>query len=108
MKSPCEVSNLIIAVLPSCARGRPDRGRRVPWRAAHQGTQARERIGAGRESPRRFVPEGGSREGRIVLRHVRWVAHQEVEALAKERLVPVAVSQFNPAESQRRRVRSEE
>jgi len=36
--------------------------RKVPWRTAHQGTQARERIQAGRESARRFVPEGGTRQ----------------------------------------------
>jgi len=90
------------ALVAPCSSSSQPR-RKVPWRAAHQGTQARERIGAGRESPRRFVPEGEvARAGSSARRKV--VAHQEVEALAKERLVPVAVSQFNPAESQRRRI----
>ena len=60
----------------------PAPGRKLPGCAAHQGTQALERIGAGRESPPRFVPERGSSEDRIVLRDVRRVAHQQVEALA--------------------------
>src|SRR2546423_8393790 len=73
---------------------------RSPWRAAHQGTQALERVHARRERPWRFVPEGGSLEGRIVLCDVRRGAHQQIEALAPQRLGPVAPPPPNPAQPQ--------
>src|SRR5207253_8296827 len=68
----------------------PPRAREVRGRPAHDLAEARERFQAGSERRPRLMGHSRRRHGRIVRGDVGRVADDEIEALTRERLIPVA------------------
>src|ERR1700733_11934905 len=132
VKAPCEVSNLIMSSFRDalvsgevavrayitepgedkltadlgalgCAvlEQQPAPGEQVACCAAHQQPQALQCVAAGGERRARLVAQCVQR--RVVRRHVRWVAEQQIEDFRAERGVPVPLAQRD-ADAERLRI----
>jgi len=64
-------------------------------RALHDDAQTPERILSGAESKARLVRQSGPGKDRIPGSHIGWIAEEEIETLAGERLEPAALAEVD-------------